>query len=155
MHYFSTEQIAFINIDKKAAPKYKTIKGRSDPFDLDAIHNSIKNQIYSEYLKKHITNIQEACWHAEYQCSKWREEDLAEAEATRKQNNRIRQQRFQQKKKENQNPLLIAAKEQLDNAIDQRTAILKQWNAYVNHLRLEYLRIKTTLEQGAQNDQSK
>ena len=145
MNNFSTQEIDFINLDKLDAPKYKQSTERLDPFDLDVLAFKITNQVYSKHLQSNILNLQQACQDALYTCQEWFNQDRQQAIQNKKEKNRLRQQRFQEKKR-NSNLELLSAKNNLQKAISNKKAAIEQWDNYISQLRQIYNELKLKAE---------
>ena len=145
MYQFSEQEIEFINLDKLDAPKYKQAKERLDPFNPDILAFKITNQIYSNHLQLNILNLQQACQDALYTCQEWFLQDRHEALKNKKEKNRLRQQKFQEKRR-NKNIELLSAKNNLQKALNDKKAIIEQWDNYISQLRQIYNELKLKAE---------
>lgn len=137
----SLADIDTVKAYKEESPKFKTKEGRFDPFNHDNILHLAYSKSYSKYLKKLITNVEEACWHAKYMTEEWAQQDEEEQIEKRKQQN-IRAQKAFRERQRQANPEAEAARNAWKHAVAQRKEVIAQWDVYVSNLHREFLRVK-------------
>lgn len=146
--FFTDADIATINSDREESAKYKALDSRHDLFSLASMQYLIVNKIFSPQLNKHIESLHDACQHALAVAQLWANEDAIARKNKRKEQNRLYQKKFREKQLE-ETPDVANFHKMWKEAIANRAEAKKQWDAYVEHLRLQYLQAK--LNSGDQN----
>ena len=146
--FFTDADIAAINSDREESAKYKSLDSRYDLFSVASMQYLIANKIFSPQLNKHIESLHDACQHALAVAQLWANEDAIARKNKRKEQNRLYQKKFREKQLE-ESPEVAKFHQMWKDAIANRAEAKKKWDAYVEHLRLQYLQAK--LNSGDQN----
>lgn len=138
----SAEDRMHIHASFEESAKYKSLDTRYNPFLDEYIIKTIQNNIYSPFLKKNITNTEEAAWHAKYLTEQWAKEDEDEKLERRRLQNIEKQRTFRLNKKQEISPEVKEAHNQWKAAIVQRKEAITQWDIYVTKIHQHYLSLK-------------